>query len=794
MVSLSGVLGMSINIQIIDPIEKIEDRFIRPFIKFYLPSRYPQLLNIDLESPDKDNSKTLPDYYLTQPGILVEVKGVYDRTEREALAGWERKTNALRKELDSRCASSILGHFSIDTDRDLQVPRSPKGVKEIVDQILDAIKNEQPEVMIEGTGKFRIRKISDQGHYVSFGFHSNVTFFDPAETVYQNTKSLIKKANKQLGSFKDGKVNKRILLFVNWYVFSDKFGATFKALCRSYEELMNSLNIDEIWFQFEQRDGTFEHDIVYTRDLLTSFDRGEINTDRTTAHLLGKWSFALTRRGDEYKDKVFVALQRLLATGQPHQLFEDRLDREEMVELGSWLIEQDRSTDAIWLIDRFIDDPDPPKPEHYSGNPEVNYHEHIANGKPSPPISSVLVHLACVVQELAVHDEHIVDALRYTGKLLSHKNLHVKYQAIRSLATIAGRRHCLDGYGKRPFRGNYKKFHDLTFSLVELVRSNPKLIAIAEDLSLVFSWYGDLSTKEVELVLDSLKIVPESAGLFVRFGIYRCRYYQDQPIEFNQERLNKKLRDMIGERDPSYQRLRAGIIYCFERILEEDANEFETLQPCIDLFLEQPLQNDIYHTLVRIIEKWIPNKPDVGIAWCKLMLSEFAKSLEHEEQLGELRGLWIGGMRSIVEAISIHSPVQLLDIMEKLAHLCSAGVFNGSPETLFGAFDLIADKNRREETRVRAQELLDPCTQLRGGTEVKKRKTYHAMPHSNGGWQVKQENAKRALSIHPTKKEAVAEGREIAKKQELGQLKIHKKDGTIEKEHTYRKDPYPPEG
>jgi len=74
------------------------------------------------------------------------------------------------------------------------------------------------------------------------------------------------------------------------------------------------------------------------------------------------------------------------------------------------------------------------------------------------------------------------------------------------------------------------------------------------------------------------------------------------------------------------------------------------------------------------------------------------------------------------------------------------------------------------------------------------RKTYHVTPKPEGGWNVKGENASRASSSHDTKADAVDRAKELAKNQDLGQVIIHKKDGTIQTEHTYGKDPYPPKG
>lgn len=74
------------------------------------------------------------------------------------------------------------------------------------------------------------------------------------------------------------------------------------------------------------------------------------------------------------------------------------------------------------------------------------------------------------------------------------------------------------------------------------------------------------------------------------------------------------------------------------------------------------------------------------------------------------------------------------------------------------------------------------------------RKIYHVTPNKEGGWNVKGQRASRASSTHESKADAVDRGRELAKSQSLGQLVIHKQDGTIQTEHTYGQDPCPPKG
>jgi len=70
-----------------------------------------------------------------------------------------------------------------------------------------------------------------------------------------------------------------------------------------------------------------------------------------------------------------------------------------------------------------------------------------------------------------------------------------------------------------------------------------------------------------------------------------------------------------------------------------------------------------------------------------------------------------------------------------------------------------------------------------------RREKIHVVPHERGDWAVKREGADRASSIHNQKEDAVERAKELAKDAPLGQIIIHKKDGTIQTEHTYGKDP-----
>lgn len=76
---------------------------------------------------------------------------------------------------------------------------------------------------------------------------------------------------------------------------------------------------------------------------------------------------------------------------------------------------------------------------------------------------------------------------------------------------------------------------------------------------------------------------------------------------------------------------------------------------------------------------------------------------------------------------------------------------------------------------------------------MSKRRTYDVSPKGNE-WTVKERGADRAVGNFDRKAEAVERAREVAKNQPLSQVVIRKQDGSIQTEHTYGRDPYPPRG
>lgn len=72
------------------------------------------------------------------------------------------------------------------------------------------------------------------------------------------------------------------------------------------------------------------------------------------------------------------------------------------------------------------------------------------------------------------------------------------------------------------------------------------------------------------------------------------------------------------------------------------------------------------------------------------------------------------------------------------------------------------------------------------------KKNQHVVPHQNG-WAVKGAGNSRATSVHPTQKDAIDAGREVARNQK-SELVIHRPNGQIRDKDSHGSDPFPPRG
>lgn len=679
---------------------KKEDNYLDHFAKVYLPIFYPGLKKITVDSPDSDSKFTAPDYFIQEVNILIEVKEIHDYSGNKELGLLSSSTRWLKEELKARDTSWAKGYFIIETPWNLKIRREDK--KGIVDQLLEAIKQGNSFISIDKVGQFKIKKISDLENHITFSSMGEVRSIDPVSTIFENIDQKIATANRQLGSNKT-KTDKKILILANKYIFADR-SSVVEALSRSVSSLAKYKNIDEIWLILERSGGELlPPELLFTKEFLAELEDGKLAPTPINLKLFEKWFIPLEKINDEYKEKLFLIMKELFAKKKPFELIEADETREHMVQMGQWLINSNRYKDVIWLIDTFIDDPDPGSPEDYKGDPQFNYHERIKEGEDPRVITTVLGHLAWVIQKLVLKEEYISLALQYCKRLFEHPNLYVRLQAIVPLTDMAARRQWLKGWNERPYVKDYRVFHNLAFGLIQLLEENPNYKAIADWTAHLFAYYKDLDTDEAVRVLSAIKTTDDSAGLFVYFGIFRIRHYQDQNIPFDGSVLSGLLKDLIvTKRDPD-NRIVASIGWNLWKILHEEPAEFSLIKPYIDLLFTQPYYRDLYGDIEMIIEDWIGKETDISIVWLKQYLDNVIEYLEPVEDVRSQGGLWLT-VEQVLGVIVEIRPEELLEIFPKIAKIIRKGGYVGIFKDIFLVYKLIKNPELRKEVKELSQQ------------------------------------------------------------------------------------------
>lgn len=77
---------------------------------------------------------------------------------------------------------------------------------------------------------------------------------------------------------------------------------------------------------------------------------------------------------------------------------------------------------------------------------------------------------------------------------------------------------------------------------------------------------------------------------------------------------------------------------------------------------------------------------------------------------------------------------------------------------------------------------------------ARNRKSYHVMPHPDGGWAVKTTGAHRAMKVFGSKKDATACAKVHARNKVGARYVIHGRDGVVQREGTIVERPAPTRG
>jgi hypothetical protein len=619
-----------------------EDQYILPFLS--------QIQNsdsiVEYEAIKTTNKGKTPDY-IVNGDIYIEVKALHDASDVQRSAQWGKITNKLQELLSAKFTEeSMKGLYCVNAPWNYKLIGDKKFNK-VVNDIIDGIKNNHKVVTSCGIS-FGIEKVNDKDNEAYLSSFSGVSSINPAGTIYQNIASKIGKANKQLSHMHEKyKPRKRIVLLVNKYRYADRISEVIEGLSLCYNDLLNYDNIDEIWFQQETRAGNCIHTKIYSSKFINEFENCEISPDnKENQEQFQLWYWALDKIKDK-KPQIWDALRRFLEKHTPEEIFDDSFKRQEMTRLGLWLLEQNMIEEAIWLVAKFINDPDPVEPpSDYSGDPTFDYDAKIRNGDDPMIITSVMGHLAWTVQSLARKSspedcDGLVKAFEFTKTvLIKRANLYTIQQWLIPLIEIANRRLGLLNEDKE----QYKAFRSLLIGTSgnrndSLVAKYGKYSSIAKNLTHVFSSFKDLSTEEAKFVLDNLDIDEDIGVLLIYFAIYRKNHYKKGDEfgdkfgdispdiwEYDSRYAETKLRGLICKNEEGRQI--QNIAWNFWKLTKDNPSQFEVLKVWYDLLFDQSMNFTLFSYLESILEDNIATHPDDCKKWIKQLLNVSLKYID----------------------------------------------------------------------------------------------------------------------------------------------------------------------
>lgn len=680
------------------------------------------LKHLNLNSPRQGlttiEGNNYPDFYFEPEGMLIEVKEIRDFLDTQRSAQWGTTVHNIGNAIkEDKRYSQVKGCYSVRTPSAFKLSRGKVG--KYATKIMDAVLSDKERIEIDDI-TFEIEQLNDNESAVYFVTHGPAGSFSASQTIYFNLAKSVAKAEKQLGNNKhwpkEKRVKKRVLLLVNMYRLMMREEDLVEALSYMSDDLASFQNIDEIWLQDEQ-----EHMLILEKSFLPSLRMGVLNPNHPFhTYLFQLWFWALDKEARN-KDALVDGLRSLLAGDKPaSSVFSDSYKRGDMTRLASWLLEKDRVEDAEWIIDRFINDPDPADPPT-SPTEDLDYDEKIRKGDDPTIITTVMGHLAWVVKELAAKSErhdisNLKKAFAYTRRVLdSRSNLYVAQQWLVPVMELANRRLIL-------LEEDPAAYVELRSWILD--PNNGLLIRYAQYqgtgkyLINIFSYFHELTTLETKLVLDSLLDINGVEHLLIYFAIYRPKHYlpelgevsvmlakiiPDIPKykpEYAEELLKKLL--MSKSEDKEIQEKRASAAWNLWKILKEDPEEFPKLVNWIEYLFRGGYYSRTGTSMGEIIKQWygveVPNIYNPAHDW---LMRYLRIATEYAESQG--REVWLDGPDELITKVAEHKPEDMAEIIDLLTRIWIAKGYIGELHAYFESYKYVSDPGLRADVKAYAQ-------------------------------------------------------------------------------------------
>ena len=687
--------------------KKAEEKlYISSFLDFYLKRSVP------FKQIEEITGVNTPDAYIPKEKILIEVKKVIDEADTSRSARWGSIVNNLQEITNSKLQSvNVGGTYSINTPWDFILPRDKHDT--VVENLLQAIKENKKVLNYNGL-TFQINKINDKENFIAFSSMGPAGSYDAAANFSNNIKANLPKANTQLAYKKRGiNPNKKILLLVNkdWMLTWD--WDLYKGIASFYVDLLSYTDIDEIWMQFEKKN-KYSFKLLFKKKVFTSFEKMSFKRlSAEDASLLGNWFQPLFEMGEEKRSKLLYSLEYLLKTKKPYQVFKNINVRIDIIKFGDWLLSQNLIDKTVWLINKFIDDPNPKLKSGNSEKEQYNPHNRILEGEDVNVITSVQGHLAWLVKNLATHStkddiSNLLIAFSITKNKLSrkNKNLYLVQQWLYPLIEISNRRIWIANINKKVYRQYRKLILDPNNGLI---KKYARYKGLARNLVNLLYYFKDLTTKEALFALRHLISAPEIDAILVFFAFYRDKHYKKDSeagmifgqitpeiFKFSTKRIQKFFIKIIH--DPKNDRLKDQIAWQFWKILKDSPNEFCHLLPWANMLMDLPYDREIYSKLEMIIEDWYGRETECDNPSHRWLMDYVNKASNYVESVPDERvDIWLSIDVLLNKVAELH-PEDLKIILENLYKIWMKNGYIGQLNEIFNSYKSINNTEIRRNT------------------------------------------------------------------------------------------------
>ncbi len=655
----------------------IQDQALERFIKF-LKDRHNEVFKVlQKDVPIKQGYKTNFDYLIASDKrkIAIEITRLLEPEDQfiESVQ-WRNIISSLRSELKKIIENNKAGWtglWLVTTPKSFKATKTkaPKLILKILPALVNGMEKGKRSIKINDW-IFKLKKFGNGAPNVVFSSNIKGGFIDPSLDIGDRINRFLPKKVKQL----DTKLGERILLIINEYAHGrvDEF---VKALQR-LEDLWNWKYIDYIYY--ESSPNTFH--LVYSKEFRKGYLTKKVFHYQKYLEPFNLWlPFLIDKNGLHFFETIKDDLDKkriLEVVPEPHE-------REQIVELGTKLIEQNKIKLALEIIDTFITDPDPslfiPTSEK---NSVFDYHRKILEGDDPGIITTVRGHLAWTIQRLALKKQYTSKAFKYNKKLLKTKNLYIVQRAIIPLVEIVARRQWLS-------KKEQIELKKILFKLLEKYGQYP---AIAHYLTDAFYYLKDVSTSEAEKIVTRLNDKKNLAVLTVYFAIYRKNHFLKLK-KFNPKPLEKILINNIMSGDPEF---RKQIAFQFRKIISDDLKQFQNLKPYLEILISS-YQPSIYaDEIIDVIKNIMEKQPQLAIKWFEKILANLAR-YAHKDKKTSPEPVGFFDIEKIFKTIAEKEPEKLIRNVTLIKGLWMLGAQIFGLKGIFESYQYIRDKKIRQE-------------------------------------------------------------------------------------------------